>query len=132
MGMTVDEFRGGSDANGGTVLQGGDTHVLIPEQRWCLFSCSGGTGSVSLRLPNALGLPNGLVFHIQFISSSQDTVIETNDGLVQAVYDITGTTQNSIDFASGKWGTTVGIEVRLLANNSQTGSWVAYLWSQTS
>lgn len=134
--MTVDfrKFRGGSDNNDEVVLALGDTHILHPDERYCVFACSGGAGDpVKLILPNAVGLPISLFFPIIFISSTADTEVfnwgtDGTDGTKQTVYDAKGIPQTLIDHAVANWGLEAAIEARLIDN--VTGLWTIYSWSK--
>ena len=123
--MTHEEFRGGGL---GKSLDG-ETHQLIPQERWNLFSTS---NAVTLKLPNALGLPLGFTFHIAFQAASGTTDVKNySTGAAQTIFDTNGVARTSIDHTTPNWTTNAAIEARLVVNTSQDGVWTIYSWSKS-
>lgn len=124
--MTHEEFRGGGISKSLTA----ETHILIPTERWSRLITS---GAVSLRLPNALGLPLGLVLHIIFgaASAGTTTLINYDTGATETIFDANGVSRTSIDHATGNWTAFAAIECCLKANTTKDGVWTNYSWSRS-
>lgn len=124
--------RGGSVA---TTLGGGGAVTLTPTTRYLYVIGSGSTGTASISLPFALGLPDGLIFHVMTGTGSTTSVdfeILRGDGTSVDCYGKDGSAaQTLIDMSdSVKWGTLPAVKVVLLDNtaNSGYGSWTTVFW----
>ena len=122
MSLAYQDFYGGGLAKS----LDGETHQLIPQERWNLFSTA---NAVVLKLPNALGLPFGFVFHVAFQASAGTTTVENyNADANQTIFDINGVSRTSIDHTTPNWSTNAAIEARLIDNTSIDGIWTLYSW----
>ena len=130
--IPYETYRGGSDTNGATALNPGDTLNLTDDKLWCHLDVptNAGKASITLVRPFALGLPINTTFRLVFTAGSDhNTVIKNNVSLAnQIIFDAGGTPTTVIDHSTLKWTDTTSIDAVLLDNTTGNGSWLLYSW----
>lgn len=124
------QYRGGSDTNGGVSITGGTTHQLIPSRLFCYFTATGGSGTVTLKLPNALGLRIGTTFKI-LLDGTSDRPVEIrtySSATALNIYDITGVIRTQLEYTFVQWGLFTAVQATLTANTTDNGSWTIMHW----